>query len=631
MTSLVEQKRQEREANDRLVLRCLVTGPATPALLAQATGIAERTLRDRLKSLIENGLVRRQGGQRSPLEITPAGRAFLSPATPREVPPTPEGGLDGLLTLLPGDVWRSMARLVLAGITARHHLRHDFPPGVVWPCFGAIGEQNTGKSMLIWAIAQHLGLDHTPIHAPRLSGGELVGQRGSRPGEFAESSYLSRTLLALEELDKTKPASEAAEAIRELLQGNAVMQIAGKTVRCAATLYVSANWRPEDLTAPLWEPYAGRAIILHTTGLPGADDLDEVAASIPAAPVRPLDSYRPARGLDLAALVRRVKALLYPLLTPQGRKMIRVQGVALIAAGMTAQLDDPTDVDAAVAQTVVHYLTVTATIPGRVVPAWPQLLAAKVGEAADLVDHLAAIVDEQRDQVDHAERKALAGDLVDDQFVKQRAMLAHDVGEVLRYLDARRLKSLPRPLRSEAAGVRAQMTSLASVALAARTPQELGRVNARAAAVAEGLSPDLRGALAAIEKQMQAAAEKDTSAPAVALGEPRPQRELPAAAPEKSTTVARLIEAGFELLRPLPTGATPNPKRPTIAPGACPIRCWGPVPQCPGDVRHRITWPDLDGPDAAGVGVCTGHLDAIKSEAGPSVGWPAAELLGAAR
>jgi len=501
MTSVIDRSLLARDEHRQQVLKQLAAaGDASVSVpdLAFAVGVAPSSAREIVRDLMGQGLVVRVGGARSPVRITSEGRHRLAGDGPEAA------RLGPLLRMLPCEAYRAMLRLMLAAVIARHHLRRRLPDAP-WPSFVAVGGTGDGKTMLARTVCRLLGLSgasHIPV-VSRLARGELVGRREQQAGREGwrvhRPALFAAPFVCLDEWDKAE--LDVQRAAMTLMQGDALVKLEGELVDVAPVLYATGNLSYQQLCVQMGEAYVGRAVVLDSRGLAGLLDNVDLAARDLLAPyalprLRLDELVPPAEALPaiwFGWLRDALKGEPVPgcrLLTDRGRRLVRVEALALLPLGLAALYPVDTDPESRLAmatgQVLLDYLTVASTVDGHVAEEWTGLCSPvrewlrELGAAPIVgLPELASAAAERVRQAKVARQRRVARDAEDDELTRRRAMLVALCEEGWHAVDPRRTRTWPGPARIEAQGVRAVLGKLRRQAANAKTDQALADVTER--------------------------------------------------------------------------------------------------------------------------------------------------------
>ncbi len=455
--------------------------------------------------------VRRLTSQRPPLVVRIRGGAIASGAGRIEAgldqDTAPQGQrtpltLSQVVAILPTEAQRAFLRLLLSGIVARHHLRHDHPRG--WGSFLVQGPTGTGKTLVGELACRLIGQD--PTRAVRLvqreTPGSLLGRRAQARGgawKVEPSPLLSLPLVVLDELDK------ADEALRRealgLLLGDAEVEHENQVLDVAPVVvgaYNTGKFDPHDA-------YVRRSVLLDTTPLvPLLGDLDLAGGELLGHPRRlprlDLAQLRPPSALPESRR-RWLRDTLRTCLSEEGWSLVALPAVERLALGravLAPTLDgcDPgPELYRATVLTAQDYLTCAATV-GHChdgwVPAMRKVLDAAHCTAPDLAG--------EQDQAETIKRTAaVAKGRESLDLTERRGRLAEQCRAARASIDLRKLLPANRPA---AEGLRAALARLAEDMTASRSRTRLDELATAAGPYIERAN-DL-AQVDAIERQHQA-------------------------------------------------------------------------------------------------------------------------------
>lgn len=488
------QRGMTPEDRRRAVLGALahLDGAASVADIADATGIAPRTLTDDLRALAGAGLVT---GDKHRRRLTPEGWAEVDPGAL----PVAAGSFDEAVR----EVWpayhAAFVRLMADAVVIR-----SLDLGRSWhPSFAATGSSGTGKTVMAEFICWAFGLDETASvrMTPSLAPGELLGRRSQvrGAGHVFDPSPLVSVPFAL--LDEWGQAEEKIrrESLR-LLDGKPRVIVEGAVVDLRATVMVAYNPTEgaPDPRAPLREPYWRRCLVIHTDAAGSATSSlpEKIPRFYAAHPPAPYDlgtlalPYRQLPDGTRHLLVDGAKGMLQ-LLTGDGRLYYGdTRGLEALALGRIARhgLTETDDAAAVVLAVAYDVLTVADTIPGHVVDGWRLAMAKAVKSDVARMSGAPGAVDlETAIATGEAERAALDVERAGRHQAKEKDSLAltgDRAATVARFKDAARaIERVPAGDRATAAGLRAQLKKLSVDAGESRSAEALAAVDQLGASV----------------------------------------------------------------------------------------------------------------------------------------------------
>lgn len=459
--------------SDAAILKLLAGGAVASTLIAERLGMKLRTVQYRLHRLAEQDLV--IGNEpRGMFRLSGAGHArVLATRLPLHEPPPSAD--PGALARLPAE-HHAFLRLLCDAVVARRALWSVHRSN--WPGFVLLGPSKTGKTLLAELLCRRFGLDPaTHIRVlPRETPGSIWGRRGSEPGgawHFAPAPLLALPFAAFDEYDKA--SAELQRAAHAYLQGDSYFATEEEKAWVQATPLAILN--ADRGTAVLPDPYLRRSVVLDTTPLVETTaDIDEVARALlgvqlerVAADVAPPEPALPEQARTL------LRTGLRAALTDRGWRRVDAEPIARLALGRWAT-NPAGGADQAAFSVAADYLLCTATRDGEVAEDWTARLEA-VATVAPQQGAAAAIASAgARSRGERERREAERGE--------REAAQASAAGkrEELLELIKRSLASAPRRLADDeapqAARARGRATYWRTTIRAARTPEELDRLEA---------------------------------------------------------------------------------------------------------------------------------------------------------
>ncbi len=450
-------------------------GEAAPAAVASTAGVAPRTLTRDLDWLASAGLV---GGTKQRRRLTAAGWERLG----ADVLPVPATAFDDAVQEVfgPDPYHAALVRLVADAVVAR-----QLGPDWGWaPSFAACGPPATGKTAAAQFVVWGFGFDRlqTIRDVPGLAAGEVIGRRRQLPGggyTVERSPLVDQPFVCLDEW-ADDPAVRR-EALR-LVYGDTAAMVEGERVELRPTVLLTYNTTAgKDPRWPLPEKYWRRCLVAHLDRSTADGGLSHRLNRFFAErrpPALRVDAMR-WPGDRLPDNIRRFvdqRAPFRAVMSEPGRlRYGDVRSVEALALGRIARLGVDLDVSEAVVLHVVHDLcTIAETIDGHIDPGWRldadkvrRTLAGKPG-----VCELAEAV-EARIRGRNA-RAAAAGQVRYTQQVESLARVGRRAELAGRFSTAARsIERVPVEHRPRAAGLRAQLRTLAAKAAEARSDDAL--------------------------------------------------------------------------------------------------------------------------------------------------------------
>ncbi len=442
-------------------------GEASPAALADATGLAPRTITAALTRLREERLV--EGPPKLP-RLTPAGRA-TAPTLRRE----PTGRLEEAVEACFGHTaLAAFCRLGADLIAARHLFsERDFHPALF-----AYGAPKRGKTAAATLLARALGLEAAEaiLLAPTLSPGAVVGRRTSRGG-FEPAAHLRLPFLCLDEVGECEdPVRKQAQV---LCHGDPVVTVEGERVAIAGT--VMATWNPRQRFAVFSEAYWRRAVTINVDDV----HVPDLGGRLGRAAREDLG----AGTLVLSALRRRVDELspqclgilarAEEVLLEEGAARFELRTLELATLGRAARygLGADHDLRGLVYLVGTDWLMVTETVPGLVDAGWGlemDRILQQLGDAPGVEDlaRVAAGHALARAEAQHAAVERRQACAVEDlELTANRAAFQETITVAVA-----KITRVPEGERPYASGLRASLSKLRKQAGEARSAERLAEL-----------------------------------------------------------------------------------------------------------------------------------------------------------
>lgn len=358
---MIELPDRARIAGEALVS---AGGVATPGDIGTAAGFDHNRQARAIRDLVELGLAARKGRM---VELTPAGRQTFSRR------PRPDAGLLGEALAFWPHRHRAAAELLLSAIIARHHLPDLRPP----PGFVLIGRTGMGKSALVEAVFELLGLDQTEhtVMVPEQSEGELFGRRFQVEGigwRFDPAPMTRWPAALFDEFDKGD--TERRKMVWTYFQGRREVKRGDQIVRLDPVPVIAANYPAgAEPYAQLRPEYLRRAVLLDVgTDRASTAHLEEALSAYyrdrPWQGAFPLEELVPPAAS--AAAFQGFFSSVQHLLTDEGQeRFIGAGGLEALTLGRAA-LYRSEDLQAMAMLTVVDYLTCLESVDGLVLEHW---------------------------------------------------------------------------------------------------------------------------------------------------------------------------------------------------------------------------------------------------------------------
>ncbi len=465
----------EASRADQVLLALLsLRGSATPAELAEATGIPARSLTRALARLAADGFI---DGSKTRRRLTAQGFE-------RCRPPRAQGSFDAAVVEVFEPHHAALVRLMADAVALRH-----LDPERSWhPSFAVCGAPGTGKSSLAEFLCWALGLDpqRHVVMVPSLSPGELLGRRVPEPGgayRFERAPLTDYPFVCLDEWSQADVAVRR-ESLR-LLDGQPAVVIEGERVALRAVTLVAYNPSgTAGLQAPLPEAYWRRCYVLNTDYASEGRGL--------ASRLRSFYERRPPQALDLARLALPFSELrsaalalitddekgFRERLTDAGRTNYGdVRAAEACALGRAARLGlDSDDDPRLVVLGVIHdILSLAETIPGQINPSGWRVPLTEEERGLAGADLLRNAIESHKGQAERIkaerEQKAKAKDVDSLTLIGRRASVAESFRQA-----AKAIERVPEAARPEATGIRAQLRRLAADAEASRSAGALDKI-----------------------------------------------------------------------------------------------------------------------------------------------------------
>jgi hypothetical protein len=448
-------------ASARALLEALrdIGGEASPAELAERTGIAASTISKWLGRLRGDGLV---DGPKPRPRLTSEGWAAIE----RSQLQTAGGSLElgQAIERWPTEAHRAFLRLLVAAIVARRHLATQRPDR--HPAFVAAGTTGSGKSSMAEFACRVFGIDPAAqiMLLSDCTRGAILGRTEHADGggwTFTPSPLLVEPLIVFDEFDKGE--RDVRQAALMCCHGSTRRVIENTPVALRAVPMLACN-TPQGLPVP--DEFRRRAIVLDTAHVAIKDlDLKMRELRREGGPPRlDLDRLRPAGWElpeDVFALMR---SLVLGALTDRGAELYSADSLELIALGYTGGVA-PASVNYAehAVAAARDYLTCAETV-SETRPGW----------RGELRAHLAG---DQALEAGHVERRQIEASRTGRELAKRqeqldllgdRQLLAEQLRQA--YPDARTVPACERPA---AKALKAQLASLRSDVEASRSRESL--------------------------------------------------------------------------------------------------------------------------------------------------------------
>ena len=324
----------------------------------------------RVKGLLKLGWLERRGAF---YRTTPAGHRHLQEAPhvrtfnllETRYPP---------LQLIPTEVHRAVAILILAAVVARHYpTRPDRHP-----YFVLFGGTLRWKSSLGEFMCYTLGVDPTTccFDAASESGKSLFIRRTGKGQIVFTRHALERPFLQLDEVQDAD--SSVRSTLKVLLRGQLTVPVENETIRIQAVPYLTLNPRPKatlEGQVNLSTPEIRRGIFANVDAIPMPDLAATGEQALDAARTQgPLSWGEPAT--DCAAYLATIITLVRAILREDTLERIDVHVVTQLCTAMTGFLPNPQE---AIRQ-VVHAVGLCAETMGWTRPGWIAALVAEPRE-----------------------------------------------------------------------------------------------------------------------------------------------------------------------------------------------------------------------------------------------------------
>lgn len=495
MSKLIETSKQQAQDRDQALLAALAVpgaGTAGIADLARATGIPERSVRNRVQALVSAGVLVRPDGPRGPVALAPQSLTSPSNPSPATAPAGSQwAGVEALADALwpaPCYAHRALQRLHAAAVAARWTLREARPDDHL--AFVSRGDEGTGKTAAYVATGTLLlGLRHTDYRitpgdttAAELTGLRSTGAGGARTRH--DAPWARQPLVVLDDADGHD--AEVRKAFWPYLSGSTVLAGDRQLWPTAAVTYNPRSGQdPDDMLKKGWRR---RSVLLDAdyalTHRAAIRDSLGAYWRRPAAHRQHLDLTRlPAPPTQLGESALGVIASVRNLFANPEQAAVPAIGLELATLGRLALTGDG-DQSTAVIGVVLDYALVTSTT-GQLRDDWLNQAQA----LRDWVHHNGctglAVALEQYDAAaaaEHAARGARrrARHVEDDVLTRDRGTLVGIIDQAHNALDGRTIKTWSNADKASAKGLRAVLAKLRTDAGHTKSRAALDDVAARA-------------------------------------------------------------------------------------------------------------------------------------------------------
>ena len=334
------------------------------------THITGGSLYRRVNKLLRLGWLEHEG---SFYRTTPAGQRQLQEAAQSDA----FNQLEALyppLELIPTEVHRALAILILAAVVARHHPsrpdRH--------PYFVVYGGTLRWKSSLGEFLCYMLGVDPATccLDCASESGKSLFVRRTGKGQIAFTRKALQLPFLQLDEYQDADPSVRAT--LKVLFRGLLTVPVENETIRIQPVPYVTLNPRPNKANLEgqlgLSPPEIRRAIVVNVDAITMPDLAATGEDALKAARTYGSLTWGPP-ATDCASYLSTIISLVRAILLEEAQQRIDVHVIVQLCSGMTAFLDPYQAI-----RQVVHAVGLCAETMGWTRPGW---IAALVEESLD--------------------------------------------------------------------------------------------------------------------------------------------------------------------------------------------------------------------------------------------------------